>query len=45
MNLLSGLKREILRYLQEDGRISIVKLASKLGISHTGVRKHLLKHC
>jgi len=29
--------------LQEDGRSSLVDMASKLGISHTGVKKHLDK--
>ena len=41
--ILTTTRKKIIRMLQEDGRLSLVEIASKLKISHTGVKKHLDK--
>ena len=40
---LDDLDRQILAYLQEDGRISFVTLASELGVSEGTIRKRIRK--
>lgn len=40
---LSGIRREIIKFLEENGRSPILRIASELKMSHTGVKKHLDK--
>ena len=39
--IITPIRKKIISMLQENGRSSLLEIASKLGISHTGVKKHL----
>ncbi len=42
-NILTETRKKIISMLQKDGRLSLTEIAARLGISHTGVKKHLRK--
>jgi len=43
MTTLDSLDKQLVKALQEDGRLSLVKLGRRLGLSHVAVKKRLNK--
>ena len=45
MTLMDEIDKKIISLLQEDGRISLIDIGKRLGLSHVSVRKRLMKLC